>query len=245
MKIRVVKNPQEGIDCLKELLYQNVNNGTVLFLSGGKTPKEAYSQLAQEGEVKPGAAVMVDERFGKKMHENSNEKMFLDSGLLNYFKDQKVPFYPILKGRKGLLELTKKYDVKVKSLLEKFPKSVVILGIGEDGHIASLPADRVPAFAEASTFANASADRTAGKQNYVESVDNFPGEFRERITLTFKALEQMGLLIVLVLGSAKQKALNLMFEEGSLGEIPARFFTKPDISIKVILITDQNIADGV
>ena len=72
-------------------------------------------------------------------------------------------------------------------------------------------------------------------------IDNFPGKFKKRITLTFNALSKMDLMIVLVFGSAKKKALNLMFTQGSVEEIPARFFKLSDIAKKTILITDQKV----
>ena len=51
----------------------------------------------------------------------------------------------------------------------------------------------------------------------------------------------MDLLIVLVFGSAKQTALKLMFTQGLIEEIPARFYTKQGIAKKTILITDQKV----
>lgn len=219
MRTKVVKDSSEGVGYLKKFLYSVVNSKTVLFLSGGKTPKDTYLELAKEGKINPGAVAMVDERVGIKNHPNSNERMIRETGLLSYFEKKKIPFYPILGD--------KDYEKKVKYLLDYFPKSVGIFGIGEDGHTAGLPAR--------------TQNLELKTQNYVERVDNFPIDPKERITLTFQALAQMDLLIVLVLGENKKLALKKMFKKGPLSEIPARFFLTPDISPKTILITDQKI----
>lgn len=228
MKIKVVKDSQEGVDYLKKLLYSVVNNKTVLFLSGGKTPKVTYSQLALERKINPGAVAMVDERVGEKMHKSSNEKMIWETGLWSYLEKKKIPFYSVLRLHpKGALDLAKDYDREVKYLLGHFAKSIAIVGIGEDGHTAGLP----------SGIKNSKIKI----KSYVTRIDNFPGEFKERITLTFKALSQMDSLIILVFGSAKQNALKMVFRDGAIEEIPARFYTQPQIAKKTILITDQKI----
>lgn len=225
MRTKVVKDSGEGVDYLKKLLYSVVDAKTVLFLSGGKTPRDAYSQLALEQKINPGAVAMVDERVGVKNHPVSNERMIKETGLLSYFKKKKIPFYPILRLHpKGV---GSNYNSKVKYLLKHFSKSVGILGVGEDGHTAGIPAR--------------TQNSKLKTQNYVERVDDFPGEFKKRITLTFQALSQMDLLIVLVLGENKKLALQKIFKKRSLSEIPARFFVKKDISPKTILITDQKI----
>lgn len=78
-------------------------------------------------------------------------------------------------------------------------------------------------------------------EKFVESFDNFPGEFKQRISLTFVALSKMTLLIVLVFGNEKQKALHDMFMPGSTTEVPARFYLRKDITKKALLITDQKV----
>ena len=131
----------EGLDAAKKVLYKNVDDRTVLFLSGGSTPKFLYQTLAKEKKLKVGAVAMVDERFGSPFHQNSNEKMINDTGFLSYIESENISFYGILKDR--LLEETAKdYDKVVQTLFKKFQKRVAILGIGEDGHTASLPAGK-------------------------------------------------------------------------------------------------------
>lgn len=228
ISVFTVENPQKGTSKASDILNKNTDGKTALFLSGGLTPRLLYKLLTKEKKLSVGAVGMVDERYGDPYHKNSNEKMLKDSGLLNYFKNKNIPFYGILRSNQDLENTALRYDKVVENLFAKFERKISILGIGEDGHTAGLPLRRV----QSSGFK---------VQSYVESVSNFPGEFKERITLTFKALAQIDLLIILVFGSDKKKALKMMFEEGLVEQIPARFYVKPEISSKTLLITDQKI----
>jgi 6-phosphogluconolactonase/glucosamine-6-phosphate isomerase/deaminase len=138
-----------------------------------------------------------------------------------------------LSSKSSASDIAKGYDKRIKYLFEHFSKKIAIMGIGEDGHTASLPA----------------GTHNLGliTNNYVAAIKDFPGEFGERITLTFKALSEMDTLIVLVFGPAKRNVLNLMFDPSAgsgqedIEEIPARFYTLPETTKKTILITDQKV----
>ncbi|MDP2638537.1 MAG: 6-phosphogluconolactonase [Candidatus Levybacteria bacterium] len=227
LDIILVKDAGNGEKVLRNLLYFLVDNRTALFLSGGKTPKNIYSQLAQEKEINPGVVAMIDERYGKPFHADSNEKMIKDSGLLNYFKSKNIPFYNILQENQNLENTALSYDEKVRFLFFNFPRNIGILGIGQDGHTAGLPVKN--------------QKLKSKSQNYVESVDNFSGKLKKRITMTFLGLSMLDYLVVIVFGSEKKKALISMMEDGSFEEVPARFFMRKDIAPKTLLITEQKI----
>lgn len=229
MKIIRVKNPQEGVEVCKKLLYEEVAKNTILFLSGGSTPKALYQILAKEERLNPGAVAMVDERYGEKLHENSNQKMIQDTGLIRYLSKQNIRFYPILEN-KLMEETAKDYDETVRYLFNYFPKSVAILGVGADGHTAGIPAiEKI-------------SEKIANDKSSLISFYNAPESFyNERITLTFLGLAKFDQPIVLVFGEEKKKALQLMLKSGSIAEIPSRLLTQKEISDKVILITDLAI----
>lgn len=229
MKIIKVKNPKEGVEVCKNLLYEIVSKTSVLFLSGGSTPKTLYELLAKEKKLNAGAVAMVDERYVVNGQLGTNEAMIRQTGLTQYLEKAKTRFYPILE-EKTIEETTKDYDETVRYLFNYFQKSIGILGVGIDGHTAGLPAG-----IQNSEF------RVQGETELVTGFDNFPGDFKERITLTFLGLLQLDQIIVLVFGKDKKKALNLMFETGSVSEIPARILVKKEITEKVTLITDQTI----
>jgi len=253
MDFVLVKDISNGIEKAKEVLYEKVDRKTVLFLSGGKTPKTLYEVLAKEARIYPAAIGMIDERFGKPFHENSNELMIKKSGFLDYLEKQNIPFYSMLQSFRGpaaphpaptasvatlpagaragspvasplSFKLTEFYDQTVRDLFFKFPKSIGIIGIGEDGHIASI----FPQF-----------DPPAGGHDFVTFV-NHP-KYRERITLTFEALSLLDFYLVFVFGREKKKALKASLKDGPIQNLPARFFLRPEISKKTLLITDQKI----
>ncbi|MDO8583212.1 MAG: 6-phosphogluconolactonase [bacterium] len=232
-QVVTVKDQSQGLNYTKEILYKKSDNQTLLLLSGGSTPRNLYETLAHEKKLTVGAVGMVDERA-----DRSNFEMIKKTGLLSYFEEEKVPFGPILQLHpKGVAsDFAKDYGGQIKHLLGHYSKSIAIMGIGEDGHTAGLP----------SGIFN-SQFPISNNEDLVTNIDNFPGEFRERITLTFKALSQMDLLIILAFGSSKQNALKKMFDptdssgQEAMEEIPARFYLRPDIAPKTILITDQKI----
>ncbi|MEK7502197.1 MAG: 6-phosphogluconolactonase [Patescibacteria group bacterium] len=240
ISILKVHGSTPGVELAKREIYKIIDERTALFLSGGSTPKHLYQILTKERKLKVGAVAMVDERFGLPFHQNSNEKMIRETGFLSYLEEKKIPFYSILRFHpKGVAsDIARDYDEVIQGLFKKFQKRVAILGIGADGHVAGIP----PRSEKLSPQMRDPAE--AGKfksEKFAAEIDNFPGEFKKRITLTLNALSKMDLLMVLVFGEEKREALKLLFSKGSIAEVPARFFKTPEISQKTLLITDQKV----
>ena len=232
MDFVVVKDLQHGIDRVKEVLYEEVDKKTVLFLSGGKTPKALYETLAKEKILTPAAVGMVDERFGTPMHENSNELMIRESGLLDYLKQIPVPFFSMLDKKLTVEQAARNYDNVSRDLFFKFPRSVAILGMGSDGHIASIMPNR-------KDFTDPLFEKEQ-KYLYASFIDD-PNLYGKRITLTFAGLSLVDKIIVFVFGKEKKKALKKVFSPGYTTDIPARFLQEPNIAKKTLFITDQKI----
>ncbi|MBU4017211.1 6-phosphogluconolactonase [Patescibacteria group bacterium] len=259
--VSVVKvvDQQKGFELAPNILSLIVDKKSVLYLSGGNTPKELYSKLAREESVVPGAVGMVDERYGLKLHENSNEKMIRDTGFLRYLEMLDIPFYPILQAGLSREETAREYDAKLRSLQSTFPKHIGILGIGADGHIAGIPAEDQksplrPGFAKATSgrqgFAGQAKVKSQKSDIYnttdlVVEYNDESGRYGERVTMTFMGLTMMDILLVLVFGSSKARALELVFQDGSdpssPEEVPGRFYKRPEIARKTLMITDQEI----
>ncbi len=220
MKIIKVKDAGEGVDKAKSFIYKYSNSQTALFLSGGSTPKALYQTLSNEKKLKTGAVAIVDERFGLPFHENSNEKMIQDSHLFEYLKSTNTPVFKVLSG-KDMGETSKDYEKTISRLFKKYKQKIAILGVGEDGHTAGIPAGNYDS------------------NDLVIAINDFPSEFSRRISLSFKALGQMDKLVVLVFGENKKRALDEIFKEGLVEKLPARFYLQKEISQKTILITDQ------
>src|ERR1035437_7058243 len=113
MKIIKVKNPQEGVEACKRLLYEKVSKNTALFLSGGSTPKTLYEILAKERLLKAGAVALIDERYFSNLKSETNEFMIRHTGLVKYLEDSKTRFYPILED-KNIEESTRDYDETIR-----------------------------------------------------------------------------------------------------------------------------------
>jgi 6-phosphogluconolactonase/glucosamine-6-phosphate isomerase/deaminase len=129
MQISIVKNTSEGFNLAKNLLYEFCNSQTVLFLSGGSTPKVLYEDLAKEKKLKVGAVGLVDERFGQNFKlDYTNECMIEKTGLFRFFESKNIPVFNILNG-KSLSQTTKEYGGVVLTLLKSKNK------IGKNGRI--------------------------------------------------------------------------------------------------------------
>lgn len=230
--IATVENMHDGFALAQEILYTIVDPRTVLYLSGGSTPKVLYERFAKEEILHPGAVGVVDERFGPRFHETSNEKMFRETGLLRYLQMRNIPFYPILQGT-SREETAVRYDEKIRTLHATYQQSVAILGIGADGHTSSLAPNRAD-------FTNPMFDPSQ-KNLLVSEFDDQKSAYKERVGMTFLGLSMIDILLVLAFGEEKKKPLQLVFTQGSESEIPARFFKRPDIAKKTLFITDQRI----
>ena len=206
-----------------------VSKTSVLFLSGGSTPKVLYEILAKEQKLTAGAVAMVDERFGEKLHENSNELMIKNTHLLSFLQKSNTKFYSVLQNE-DIENTALQYDETVRYLFNYFQKSVAILGIGADGHTAGIPA-----------IEEISQKILDDKSSLVCFYDHEESFYKERITLTFLGLSKLDQIIVLVFGKDKKKALRLMFKNGSVAQIPARFLREKGIEEKITLITDQRV----
>lgn len=252
-----VESPAKGLEIAKKILYllTEGNPNAVLFLSGGKTPEDLYKQLAQEEKLKVEAVAMVDERFGPRLHKDSNEKMIQEIGLLDYLQSQRIPFHPIITetaryAPNGVNDngnsmetqewLANNYSRLFFPTLDRrskfeFAKRIAVLGIGKDGHTAGIAPNR-------KDFTNPIFSKRLWVDSFNDPKSMEEGGFGTRITLTFEALRNMDTLLVLAFGSAKQNALTSMLEGGSLPEIPARIYlSEPQIAQRTILITDQKI----
>lgn len=220
---------QKASEVIVEILDRYSDFKTALFLSGGSTPKKLYEFIAAGKNVKAGAVGQIDERFGEPMHKNSNQQMISETGLIEYFESLNIRFYPILQAEKSIEEDARDYDEALRFVTKYFPKTVGILGIGEDGHTAGIPA--IPEIV------------TKISEDQSSLVDYYEAEkYGARITMNFAALSMLDLIIVLALGQEKREILAQMFRDGSVEELPARFYKNPGIAEKTIIVTDQMIA---
>ncbi len=245
-RIEVVRT-EAATEHTKEILYGECNSKTALFLPGGKTPVSLFESLASDAKLQVGEAAMVDERFTPEFDQR-NETMIRQSGLVSYFESRGIPFHPIYRAFSyqrledlpidlkypNRSRMTEAYNETVQRILAEY-QGIALLGLGADGHIASLPAG----------VSDLSHKLKLKSRRYVEDYGDFPIKPRERITLTPRALSEMKLVILLVLGKGKKAALELILKKGEMGEVPGRFLTTAGMAPKTIIITDQTPSEGV
>lgn len=121
------------VDALKADIEKN--DAASLLVSGGSTPKNLFSKLSNaEIDWSKVTVSLVDERFLPDDHKDQNGKLVRESLLIN--KAAKATFVSLVQDSSDeALNL----DLCRKSLdLIPTPFSVVILGMGTDGHTASL-----------------------------------------------------------------------------------------------------------
>jgi 6-phosphogluconolactonase/glucosamine-6-phosphate isomerase/deaminase len=212
---------------IRKLLANYSDAKTALFLSGGNTPKKLYEEIAEEKALRVGAVLQVDERFGERFHKKSNELMIKDTGLLKFLEDQNIRFYPILED-KDIEPTASDYDETLRFLFKYFPKTVGIFGIGEDGHIAGIP-----------SIPEISKRIFDDQSSLITFYEDESGKYGARITMSYLAISQLDLIIVLVLGQEKRETLAQIFKGESVEEMPARILLKPGYAAKTIIVTDQ------
>jgi 6-phosphogluconolactonase len=158
-----------------------------LGLSGGKSPRPVYQLLARI----PGIAwrqvviLFADERAVPPDHEGSNYRLVKES-LLDRLPQPVLAVHRMEADRSDLARAAAEYEQVLPGRLD-----VLVLGIGEDGHTASL-FPRHPVLAE-------TRRRVLGVQH--------PGTSQWRITITPPVIEAARARVMLAAGEAKAEAV--------------------------------------
>lgn len=110
-------------------------------LSGGSTPKKVYERIPQDKRVSNIAWNKVllfwsDERSVPPDHPDSNYHMAMEAG----FARLPIPRQNIfrMEGEKKLTESALAYETLIQKKLKNHAFDLILLGLGEDGHTASL-----------------------------------------------------------------------------------------------------------
>jgi len=184
----VLETPDEVAAAAARAIADSIRNGSrTLVLAGGTTPQRCYELLAKM-DVPWGRMTILfgDERCVPANHPDSNYRMAREALL-----DEVAPAtVHRMAGELGPDEGAALYSAIVKGLQ---PLDIVVLGIGEDGHTASL-------------FPGHPGLEAKG---WAAGVRNSPKPPPERITLTLPALRLAREVIILATGAGKAKAISL------------------------------------
>jgi 6-phosphogluconolactonase len=201
-----------------------------LVLAGGSTPRLLYEALAREKHGWPQWHLWLgDERCLPVDHPDRNSRMVRES-LLGTLSSASAQLHEIT-AESGPIAAAKDYDHALANL-DFF--DLVLLGLGEDGHTASLFPD----------------------QNWGETSDspaalpvfNAPKPPPERVSLSARRLSRARRVMFLVNGASKQDAIRRWREGETAGHLTCKAIPasaiRPDTGCE-ILLTPDSLPSGV
>lgn len=191
----------------------DARGSATLALSGGRSPEGFLRRLDLEHlDWSQVTVTLVDERWVPADHPDSNEAMVRRclSGAL-----QKARWVPLYRGEDPERDAAEAERI----LGEMMPVDVLVLGMGPDGHTASLFPD-MPGLAESLR------DDAPG---FIRAVPP-EGERKARVTMTGRALHQAKLLLLQINGEEKREVLTRAFSADPL-ELPIAEFLRPPLEI--------------
>ena len=166
-------------------------------LSGGSSPKAIFSLLAtgeysQQVEWNKVYFFWVDERWVPLEDEKSNAKMTFET-LLHRVPVNGDQIFPMYKEGTEPEDYAKEYEKQIRNVLgEEGIFDFILLGMGDDGHTASLfPGEKV----------------LDEKEKWVDAYYLKPQEMF-RITLTAPIINKAEHILVVAFGESKKHALN-------------------------------------
>jgi 6-phosphogluconolactonase len=188
VEITVVADAGEAARLVATRLAEQARAGGNIVLTGGSTPRRAYELAA--GLEPDWSRVEVwwgDERCVPPDDERSNYRLAKEA-LLDRLGRQPAAVHR-MEGELGRADGAEKYELELTDL---GPFDLVLLGLGPDGHIASL-------FPNSSTLDVADHDVVGSEAGYQPYVD--------RISLTLPRLSDTRELLFLVAGEDKADAV--------------------------------------
>lgn len=201
---------------LEKALIQK--NRAVLAVSGGRSPIPLFQKLSTQDIAWENVhVILVDERYVRPDHEDSNEHLVRQHLLQNHAA--RAPFT-------GLAYQTDSLEKDVQKANTQLPDAdIIILGMGDDGHIASL-------FPFAPQLR--SAMETGFDQPRYIHVTPLNAPY-ERISMTFAALHRAECLMLEIGGAARrhifERASVHVSSDSPISQILATSWTGPLLQV--------------
>jgi 6-phosphogluconolactonase len=196
----VVPDAEAAAAAAAALLAAAANADGSLVLAGGSTPRRAYERAAEAHADWGGAEIWFgDDRCVPPSDPRSNQRLVREALL------ERVLVPPLVHPVETRLppeEAAAAYEAELRGQI----LDLVLLGLGPDGHTASL-------FPRA-----ASLDETARLAVAVEAALE---PFVERVTMTIPALASAAHVVFLAVGGEKAEAVRGAFAEAPTRDVPA------------------------
>jgi|SRR5215208_2167032 6-phosphogluconolactonase len=197
-----------------KVLAEQARRGGSIVLTGGRTPGTAYSRAAElEPDWSRVSLWWGDERCVPPDHEHSNFRLAKET-LLDALAAQ--PDVHRIRGELQPADAAGEYDRQ----LDGVDLDLVLLGLGPDGHVASL-------------FPGSSQLRVDDRRVTSGSASLEP--LVERVTLTLPALLAGRRIVFLVSGGDKAEAVAAAFRGPVTADVPASLLRRGDVPIAVYL----------
>lgn len=198
-------------DVLSEALSKH--GAATLLVSGGSTPAPLYEALSKtELNWKKIKVALVDERWVDQEHSASNEALIRRTLLINNAKAAEFT------GMKTSAKTAKAGQSETEENYAKLPKpfSLAIVGMGPDGHTASL-------FPHAKGLAEAlKPDSEQITAAITANQSEVTGPNTERLSLTASALLKTERVIILFTGEDKLAVFSAAQKDGPIEDMPIR-----------------------
>ena len=181
---------QEILNIAKKSIFEK--DCFSIVLTGGQSVLSLYKILSKADSNWGKWHIYIgDERFLPVGHKDRNDQTINEIWLDN----STIPKNNIhfIKVELGLLEARVEYENTLKKI-DKF--DVVLLSMGEDGHIASLFPDHI-----------------YSENQSVVIEKNSPKTPKERISMSYERFNKSKYVVKLIVGESKKKALNLIADE--------------------------------
>ncbi|RMG42944.1 MAG: 6-phosphogluconolactonase [Candidatus Dadabacteria bacterium] len=222
----IVLSIQEAID----------DHGTCLVsLAGGKTPANVYRLLSRPprvNDVEWSKVVLFlgDERWVAADDIQSNQRMVRETLLSNLSEQQQPEFVTVNTSLATPDEGASDYSDKLKQVFTSYGRDkldLVLLGVGEDGHFASV--------FPGSPLLNGNAAGLAASAQA-------PDKKSWRVTLTPEVLFSASRILFIVSGGNKADVLKSVLEEdGNISVLPARAYRQAKGSVTWFVDSEAGI----
>ena len=222
-EVKIFDNEKGVIKALAKEIYKlTLNSNQPRFdiaLSGGNSPALLFKRIVKKySETISWDRIHFwwgDERCVPPDNENSNFKMAND--LL--FSGISIPQGNIhrIKGEKNPVEEAARYTKEIKKNLNHRGENpvfdLVILGLGEDGHTASIFPDQLELFEE----------------EQICAVSQHPITGQNRITLTGRVLNNASRIFFLVTGANKAQRISEIMNDDEAAKLLPAYYISPNV----------------